>query len=81
MLAGGGRVTLGDHGFDVPIELERTRRTDVPQPQIEQRIGYFAGEWTLVYTGGEFPPVTFTVIPHGPFVLGHVTGGGIRGPV
>ncbi len=82
-LAGGGRVTLGDHGFDVSIELKRTRRTDVPQPQIEQRIGYFAGEWTFDYTGGEFPPlsigtrggsVTFTAIPHGPFVLGHVTG-------
>ena len=83
VLAGGGRVTLGDHGFDVSIELKRTRRTDVPQPQIEQRIGYFAGEWTFDYTGGEFPPlsigtrggsVTFTAIPHGPFVLGHVTG-------
>ena len=83
VLAGGGRVTLGDHGFDVSIELKRTRRTDVPQPQIEQRIGYFAGEWTFDYTGGEFPPlsigtrggsVTFTAIPHGPFVLGHVMG-------
>ena len=83
VLAGGGRVTLGDHGFDVSIELKRTRRTDVPQPQIEQRIGYFAGEWAFDYTGGEFPPlsigsrsgrVTFTAIPHGPFVLGHVTG-------
>ena len=57
-LAGGGRVTLGDHGFDVSIELKRTRRTDVPQPQIEQRIGYFAGEWTFDYTGGEFPPLS-----------------------
>ena len=83
VLAGDGRVTLGAHWFDVSIELKRTRRTDVPQPQIEQRIGYFAGEWTFDYTGGEFPPlsigtrrgsVTFTAIPHGPFVLGHVTG-------
>ncbi len=83
VIAGGGRVTLGDHGFDVAIELKRTRRADVPQPQIEQRIGYFAGEWTFDYTGGEFPPlsigtrsgtVTFTALPHGPFVLGHVTG-------
>ena len=83
VIAGGGRVTLGDHGFDVSIELKRTRRADVPQPQIEPRIGYFVGEWTFDYTGGEFPPlsigsrsgrVTFTAIPHGPFVLGHVTG-------
>ena len=83
VLAGGGRVTLGDHGFDVSIELKRTRRTDVPQPQIEQRLDYFSGEWTFEYTGGEFPPlsigtrtgsVIFTALPHGPFVLGHVTG-------
>lgn len=83
VLAGGGRVTLGDHGFDVSLELKRARRADVPQPQIEQRIGYFAGEWTFEYTGGEFPPlsigtrsgrVTFTAIPHGSFVLGRVTG-------
>ena len=83
VLAGGGRVTLGDHGFDVSIELKRARRADVPQPQIEQRIDYFVGDWTFEYTGGEFPPlgigtrsgrVTFTAIPHGPFVLGQVTG-------
>ena len=82
-LSGGGRVTLGDHGFDVAIELNRARRAGVPQPQIEQRIGYFTGEWRFDYTGGEFPPlsigtrsgtVTFTAIPHGPFVRGHVTG-------
>ena len=83
VLSGGGRVMLGDHGFDVSIELKRARRADVPQPQIEQRIDYFAGTWTFDYTGGEFPPlsigsrsglVTFTAIPHGPFVRGHVTG-------
>ena len=83
LLSGGGRVTLGDHGFDVSIELKRARRADVPQPQIEQRIDYFAGEWTFDYTGGEFPPlsigtrsgsVTFTAMPHGPFVRGLVTG-------
>ena len=83
VLSGGGRVTLGDHGFDVSIELQQARRADVPQPQVEQRIGYFAGEWTFKYTGGEFPPlgigtrsgtVTFTAIPRGPFVRGHVTG-------
>ena len=82
-LSGDGRVTLGDHGFDVTIELTRRRRPEVPQPQVEQRIGYFPGTWTFEYTGGEFPPlsigtrsgsVTFTEIPHGPFVRGEVTG-------
>ena len=82
-LSGGGRVTLGDHGFDVSIELNRARRADIPQPQIEQRIEYFSGEWRFEYTGGEFPPlsigtrsgtVTFTAIPQGPFVRGDVTG-------
>ncbi len=83
VLAGGGRVTLGDHGFDVSLELKRGRRTDVPQPQIEPRIGYFSGDWGFEYTGGEFPPlsigtrtgtVSFTALPHGPFVQGLVTG-------
>ena len=83
VLSGGGRITLGDHGFDVSIEVTRARRAFVPQPQIEQRLSYFSGEWRFEYTGGEFPPlsigtrsgtVTFTAIPHGPFVRGHVTG-------
>ena len=82
-LTGGGRVTLGDHGFDVSLELTRGRRATVPQPQIEQRIDYFAGQWSFEYTGGEFPPlsigtrsgsVTFTPVPHGPYVQGQVTG-------
>jgi hypothetical protein len=83
VLSGGGRITLGDHRFDVSLELKRARRADVPQPQIEQRSGYFSGEWTFKYTGGEFPPlsigtrtgtVLFTALPHGPYVQGHVTG-------
>ena len=83
VLSGGGRVTLGDHGFDVEVALKRGRRSEVPQPQVEQRIGYFAGEWTFEYTGGEFPPlsigtrsgrVTLTATPNGPFVRGGVTG-------
>jgi len=83
VLSGGGRVTLGDHGFDVEIELKRGRRSEVPQPQIVQRIGYFTGEWRFEYTGGEFPPVSigtrsgtvsFTDIPNGPFVHGRVMG-------
>ena len=82
-LTGGGRVTLGGHGFDVTLELTRRRRTDVPQPQIVQRLQYFSGSWTFEYTGGEFPPlsigtrsgtVSFTDIPLGPFVRAQVTG-------
>ena len=82
-LSGGGRVTLGAHGFDVTIELTRRRRAEVPQPQVEQRIEYFSGIWTFEYTGGEFPPlsigtrsgtVTFAAIPHGPFVRAAVIG-------
>ena len=83
VLSGGGRVTLGDHGFDVDIELKRGRRSEVPQPQVEPRIGYFTGQWRFDYTGGEFPPlsigtrsgtVTFTDLPNAPFVRGRVNG-------
>lgn len=82
-LSGGGRITLGDHGFEVTIELTRRRRAEVPQPQVAQRIEYFVGAWTFEYTGGEFPPlsvgtrsgtVIFAPIPHGPFVHAAVTG-------
>lgn len=82
-LSGEGRVTLGDHGFDVTLDLTRRRRAEVPQPQVEQRIGYFAGTWTFEYTGGEFPPlsigtrsgtVTFSQMSPEPFVRGDVTG-------
>ena len=74
---------LGAHGFDVSLELTRARRTEVVQPQVEQRIGYFAGEWTFEYTGGEFPPlsigtrtgtVNFSPVQDEPFVRGQVTG-------
>ncbi len=83
VLVGGGRVRLGSQGFDVSLELTRARRTDVVQPQVEQRIGYFDGEWMFEYTGGEFPPlsigtrtgtVSFRVVDHGPFVRGQVSG-------
>jgi len=78
-LSGIGRVTAGDHGFDVSLALSRARRADVPQPQIEPRIAYFSGSWRFEYTGGEFPPlsvgtregtVTFEPLPAGPFVRG-----------
>ena len=83
VIVGGGRVRLGSQGFDVSLELTRARRTDVVQPQAEQRIGYFDGEWMFEYTGGEFPPlsigtrtgtVSFRVVDHGPFVRGQVSG-------
>ena len=78
-LSGIGRVAAGGHGFDVTLALERARRADVPQPQIEPRIGYFSGSWRFEYTGGEFPPlsvgtregtVSFEPLPAGPFVRG-----------
>ena len=82
-LAGGGRGVMGSVEFDGSIELSRARRTEVAQPQVEQRISYFSGEWTFEYTGGEFPPlsigtrsgtVRFSRVPHGPFVRAQVTG-------
>ena len=82
-LTGAGRLVLGSAEFDVSIELSRARRTEVAQPQVEQRISYFSGEWTFEYTGGEFPPlsigtrsgtVRFSRGPHGPFVQAQVTG-------
>ena len=82
-LSGGGRITLGEHGFDVEVELSRRRRAEVPQPQVDQQISYFSGTWRFEYIGGEFPPlsigtrsgtVTFSNIPQGPFVRGQVTG-------
>ncbi len=83
VLVGDGRVMLGAHGFDVSLELTRARRTEVVQPQVEQRISFFTGEWTFEYTGGEFPPlsigtrtgsVSFSLVEHGPFVKAQVTG-------
>jgi len=82
-LSGEGHLTLGEHSFEVSLELTRARRADVPQPQIEPSISYFSGTWDFEYTGGEFPPlsagtrsgtVTFEAMPHGPFVQGSVTG-------
>lgn len=82
-LSGTGRVTLGGHGFDVSLTLSRARRADVPQPQVEPRVGYFSGAWRFEYAGGEFPPlsvgtragvVTFEPAAAGPFVRGRVEG-------
>ena len=82
-LSGLQRYVLGTQTAEFPVELRRTRRRDVPQPQVEQRISYFEGEWELEYTGGEYPPlslgtrtaqVTFTPQGDAPFLTGQVTG-------
>lgn len=82
-LSGDGHIAVGAYEFDVSLELVRERRSDVIQPQIEQRIEYFSGEWAFEYTGGEFPPlsvgtrtgvVRFSQQTDAPFVQGEVTG-------
>ncbi len=83
VLSGSQRVGLGALSAPFELELKRRRRRDVPQPQVEQRLGYFLGAWEFDYTGGEFPPLslgtrsgvlTFTQRGDAPFVDGAVTG-------
>lgn len=83
VLSGSQHVGLGALSAPFDLELKRRRRRDVPQPQVEQRLGYFLGAWEFDYTGGEFPPlsretrsgvVTFTQRGAAPFVDGVVTG-------
>ena len=82
-MTGTQRYGFGPQSAEFAVELNRRRRRDVPQPQVEQRIGYFLGEWELDYTGGEFPPlsigtrsarIVFTEQGDAPFVTGEVTG-------
>ena len=82
-LKGSQRVAFGNQSAAFGIELKRRRRRDVPQPQVEQRVGYFVGNWEFEYTGGEYPPlslgprtgrVTFTQAGDAPFVTGQVSG-------
>ena len=82
-LTGVQRYVLGAHTVYFPVELKRAARPRVPQPQVEQRLAYFLGEWELEYAGGEFPPlsvgtrsgrVRFTQDGDAPFLQGHVTG-------
>lgn len=82
-MSGGGRLSVGPHGFDVRIELQRRPRADVIQPQVEQRSDYFVGRWTFEYLGGEFPPLsagtrtgtaTFTRTGTSTFITGQVDG-------
>lgn len=81
--SGTQQLVFGAQRATLDVEFRRRRRRDVPQPQVEQRIGYFAGTWAFDYTGGEFPPlslgtrtgrVTFTARGDAPWVDGVVTG-------
>ncbi len=82
-LTGTRQVIAGAERIASDVELQRRRRNDVPQPQVEQRIGYFAGTWRFDYLGGEYPPlsigtrsgqVVFTQRHDAPWVDGAVTG-------
>jgi hypothetical protein len=82
-MTGGGKMSVGPHGFDVTIELQRRARADVIQPQVEQRADYFVGRWTFEYLGGEFPPLsagtrsgtaTFTRTGTSNFLTGQIAG-------
>ena len=81
--SGTQQLVFGAQRVASDVEFRRRRRRDVPQPQVEQRIGYFVGTWAFDYTGGEFPPlslgtrtgrVTFTARGDAPWIDGVVTG-------
>jgi hypothetical protein len=83
LLTGVQRYAFGPHTTESPVELRKTLRSDVPQPQVEQRLDYFLGDWELAYTGGEFPPLSvgtrtarlsLTQVDDAPFLWGRVTG-------
>jgi hypothetical protein len=82
-MKGAGTLTVGGQHFDVTFALQRRPRAEVIQPQIEQKIEYFAGRWTFDYLGAEYPPlstgsrsgaVTFTKVGATNFVNGKVDG-------
>lgn len=82
-LNGTRQVIAGAHRIAADVELRLRRRSDVPQPQVEPRIGYFTGAWRFDYLGGEYPPlgigtrsgqVVFTPRGDAPWVDGAVTG-------
>ena len=58
VLTGTQYLVFGDQRLIFDVELEKRRRRDVPQPQVEQSIEYFLGTWAFEYTGGEFPPLS-----------------------
>lgn len=82
-MKGVGVLSVGAQRFDVTFALQRRPRTDVLQPQVAQRIDYFAGAWTFEYIGAEYPPLsvgsrtgtaTFTKDGASTFVTGRVDG-------
>ena len=81
-LTGSGTLSVGDQRVPVSFALQRRRRTNVPQPQVEQGLDYFVGRWEFEYVGGEFPPlsvgtrtgtVAFSPVPASEFVTGELT--------
>lgn len=82
-LTGTQQMIAGAQRVIADVELQLRRRSDIPQPQVEPRIGYFTGTWRFDYLGGEYPPlgigtrsgqVVFTPRGDAPWVDGAVTG-------
>jgi hypothetical protein len=82
-MTGAGTLTIGGQHFAVTFALQRRPRAEVIQPQVEQKIDYFAGHWTFDYIGADYPPlstgsrtgaVTFTRVGASNFVAGRVEG-------
>jgi hypothetical protein len=82
-MTGTGTLTVGGQHFAVTFALQRRARAEVIQPQVEQKIGYFAGRWAFEYLGAEYPPlsagsrsgaVTFTRVGASNFVNGKLDG-------
>ncbi|MBI3491293.1 MAG: hypothetical protein HY047_05860 [Acidobacteria bacterium] len=82
-MKGAGTLGVGGQHFDVAFALQRRPRAEVIQPQVEQKIDYFAGRWTFEYLGAEYPPlsagsrtgaVTFTRTGASTFVTGKLDG-------
>jgi hypothetical protein len=51
-------IAVGNQQSTADLALQRRMRRDVAQPQVHQRIDYFAGRWEFDYLGGEFPPLS-----------------------
>jgi hypothetical protein len=83
-MKGDGALRVGTQRFPLKLSLQRRSRTDVLQPQVEQRADYFVGRWTFEYVGAEIPPVSlgtrsgtaaFTRTGSAGFVAGEVSSG------
>ena len=82
-LIGIKEIVFGNQRVAFAVELKKSRRNTVLQPQVEQHIGYFVGTWAFDYIGGEFPPlgigtrtghITFKQRGDSTWVDGEVTG-------